>query len=702
MSNLIIPVATIEKLTPHTNADSLELAQVLGWQLVVRKGEYEVGSKIVYFPIDTVLPQELSDRFGVTNYLSKGRIRCAKLRNEPSFGLAVKPENDEWQVGQDVTEYYAALGVKKYEPPVRVTAGDAEPEHPLFVKYTEIENMRNFPDIFQEGEMVILTEKIHGCLSYQTRITMADNTCKVLKRVEQGEYVLGMDQNGKIVSTKVLKTFQNGSAEKWLTVTGKRRLAGRGNHYWAVHCTPNHKFWCSEEQDYVSAELLNPGDKVLLLRSEIGLTPLQEQVLIGKMLGDGSLHDTEQGAAVEWGHKAEHEEYIDWTLQALSDIAYQRKGERTSGYGTKMICASSTFNIYIKELFQDWISIDGIKKIPSWVAEKITPITLAFWYMDDGSLGHHEGQEDRAMFATCAFSSEDCEILIQGLHRLGINAQYYQSGHRGQAKIHSRLRLNADDAERLFLLIAPYIPPVMQYKLPERYRGHSGWIPASTNVYKPLLVEQTIDRVFENSAIKSSRYDLETETHNFFANGILVHNSNSRVGIIEGEFMAGSHGLRRMRPENFASSLYWYPLSLPPVREMLEDLATRYRQVILFGEIYGSKIQSLDYGHKGTMGYRAFDLLVDGKYLSCPAFMLLCAEHGVDTVPPITYIHFNLDAIKGYSQGNTLLMQDNAHIREGVVVKPMLERSDPKIGRCVLKYVSDQYLFAKKSDYTDQ
>jgi hypothetical protein len=39
MSNLIIPVAIIEKLMPHNNADSLELAQILGWQFVVRKGD---------------------------------------------------------------------------------------------------------------------------------------------------------------------------------------------------------------------------------------------------------------------------------------------------------------------------------------------------------------------------------------------------------------------------------------------------------------------------------------------------------------------------------------------------------------------------------------------------------------------------------------------------------------------------------------
>ncbi len=46
-------------------------------------------------------------------------------------------------------------------------------------------------------------------------------------------------------------------------------------------------------------------------------------------------------------------------------------------------------------------------------------------------------------------------------------------------------------------------------------------------------------------------------------------------------------------------------------------------------------------------------------------------------------------------------MQKDAHMREGVVVKPLHERTDPKLGRVVLKYVSDLYLFGEKTDYTD-
>src|SRR6266436_8394187 len=118
-SSLIVPVATIDALDPHPNADNLQLAQILGWQMIVPKDTYQVGSKVVYIPIDTVLPVEFSDKIGVTDYLSKQRVRCIKLRGEPSFGLAITPDED-WPVGENVFEHY---GLVKYEPPVREMRG---------------------------------------------------------------------------------------------------------------------------------------------------------------------------------------------------------------------------------------------------------------------------------------------------------------------------------------------------------------------------------------------------------------------------------------------------------------------------------------------------------------------------------------------------------------------------------------------------
>jgi len=53
-------------------------------------------------------------------------------------------------------------------------------------------------------------------------------------------------------------------------------------------------------------------------------------------------------------------------------------------------------------------------------------------------------------------------------------------------------------------------------------------------------------------------------------------------------------------------------------------------------------------------------------------------------------------AATGMPEGNTTLA-DN-HIREGVVVKPVVERIDPKIGRTALKYIGESYLFSRSAE----
>ena len=151
MSSLIVEVCEIEKVLPHSNAERLELAHIKGWQFVVPKARYQAGDLVTYVPVDSVLPADLAERLGVTKYLSKGRMRCAKLRGEPSFGLIIDRENDGWTLGTDVREHY---GIEKFIPPIKLSAGDADVPHALFDSYTEIENMRNFPAVFVPGEPI--------------------------------------------------------------------------------------------------------------------------------------------------------------------------------------------------------------------------------------------------------------------------------------------------------------------------------------------------------------------------------------------------------------------------------------------------------------------------------------------------------------------------------------------------------------------
>lgn len=184
MSELRVSVVKIDDIIEHTNADALELAIIGGWQIVIQKDVFKVGDEVVYFPLDAILPVALSDKMGITKYLSKGRIRAARLRGEPSYGtiapvqsiakyqleihmdiLKENPHDTEhelfnpFNVDED-TNLADILGVEKWEPPCN--AMDEEKPHSLFEKYTNIDNMRNFPDIIEEGEEVVITEKIHG------------------------------------------------------------------------------------------------------------------------------------------------------------------------------------------------------------------------------------------------------------------------------------------------------------------------------------------------------------------------------------------------------------------------------------------------------------------------------------------------------------------------------------------------------------
>lgn len=179
MSTLKIEVRPILEINPHPNADLLEVAKIGGWDVIIKKETFKVGDLILFIPPDSILPKNLHEYLGITNYCAelpkssqdaiegKRRVKAARLRGVASYGTIMKEED----VYHFVTYYFTfkegcdfaeALGITKYEPPIRATAGDAERDSPMFHKYTEIENWRNYPDLFKDGDQVVISQKIHG------------------------------------------------------------------------------------------------------------------------------------------------------------------------------------------------------------------------------------------------------------------------------------------------------------------------------------------------------------------------------------------------------------------------------------------------------------------------------------------------------------------------------------------------------------
>jgi RNA ligase (TIGR02306 family) len=165
-------IEEIKEILPHPDADKLEIAQILGWQCVVKKSEFKAGDKVVFVVIDTILPSDapwaefLKDS---KNPEKPIRLKTIKLRGQYSQGLVLplsvlSPAVQSWHLGADVG---GELGIKKYEKEIPTQlAGIALGGFPSHVvATTDEENGLSNPDLVQEvlsHQELTITMKLDG------------------------------------------------------------------------------------------------------------------------------------------------------------------------------------------------------------------------------------------------------------------------------------------------------------------------------------------------------------------------------------------------------------------------------------------------------------------------------------------------------------------------------------------------------------
>ncbi len=156
-------IQRIKALAPIAGADAIEKATVLGWQLVVKKGEFQVGDLAVYCEIDSLLPDRPEFEFLKARGM---RIRTIRLRGEISqgicFPLSILPGGVELIEGADVTE---VIGVEKYEPPIPADlSGIMKGGFPSFIPKTDETRVQVLQDMLDKyaGTQCYVTEKLDG------------------------------------------------------------------------------------------------------------------------------------------------------------------------------------------------------------------------------------------------------------------------------------------------------------------------------------------------------------------------------------------------------------------------------------------------------------------------------------------------------------------------------------------------------------
>lgn len=184
------------------------------------------------------------------------------------------------------------------------------------------------------------------------------------------------------------------------------------------------------------------------------LTHAQKSLIIGAILGDGYLRiiPRRKNAFLEINHSAKQKDYVDWKYSILLSIV-KSKPKLRDGNGLRVAYRFYTRCLTeITDLFRSFYK-NGNKVIPENL--KINPLTLAVWYMDDGSRSGGS-----VYLNTQQFSVED-QIKLQKLllSQFGINSNLNKD------KEYMRIRVKAGDAKKFCDIIRDFVPRSMRYKL---------------------------------------------------------------------------------------------------------------------------------------------------------------------------------------------------------------------------------------------
>jgi recombination protein RecA len=372
-----------------------------------------------------------------------------------------------------------------------------------------------------------LREKVgvmFGCMSYHTRVTLADGTQEKIGKIVTQRLpveVLSYDPGaGAIVPKKVTNWFDNGRTDEFLQFTVAR---GGGNGRSQFACTPNHQIRTAG--GWQEAGELSVGDRVIQAVPHY-LSDFQWQVVLGGLMGDSALSPTRSGhgARLRWGHGAKQVEYGDWkaSLFANVNVSCSANDRDEVFYDLQPLPELTELRRTVYRGGKKVLSHDYLKRL--------TPLSLAVWYMDDATFAvrskgvqkRTRGGSGRAEICVEAMEPASRVRLVEHLRDTwGVTSTLINRA--GKAV----LQFPALETAKLQALIAPFVHPSMDDKLLPRYRRRFSVEPIFEPArFEPVPMPITKIEKRPPRGRATHRFDIEVEgSHNYFVDGVMVHNS---------------------------------------------------------------------------------------------------------------------------------------------------------------------------------
>ena len=192
----------------------------------------------------------------------------------------------------------------------------------------------------------------------------------------------------------------------------------------------------------------------------VAFSQRQKDIALGSLLGDAYLRPSGNSYSLSFTHGEKQKSYLEWKLSEFENFVVTKDFYKHSSsfHGTSPTYSFSTItHPYLLEL-RTLCYPNGVKRISQEWLNLLTPLSLAVWYMDDGSLNKRYGT---IVLCTNCFSIEEHHIMID----------YFSSHYGIEPKLEPRrngqvvLRINASESRHFRNIISPYMPVCMSYKL---------------------------------------------------------------------------------------------------------------------------------------------------------------------------------------------------------------------------------------------
>jgi len=276
-------VRTVEYLKPIEGADRIEIAVIDGWQVVVKKGEFQPGNLAIYFEIDSWVPHTLAPFLTcdghypkVFNGVEGQRLKTIKLKGQLSQGLLlpllVAEEHygnplRQFNEGEDLTE---GLGIQKWEKSIPAQlAGTVKGNFPTFLRRTDQERIQNvYKQMSRIQGPFEITEKLDGS-SMTVYAYRRDPQCPAETGVCSRNLDLKADENNSFWAV----AFRDQILDKLASLNRNLALQGeligpgiQGNSYGL----DRHEFYVFDIFNIDTQDYLQPGERERIVR-ELGL-----------------------------------------------------------------------------------------------------------------------------------------------------------------------------------------------------------------------------------------------------------------------------------------------------------------------------------------------------------------------------------------------------------------------------------------------